>query len=141
MLSLIRLTFTGYLLLLVVTAAAHGAEATNAFHDGVKNQRAGKYKEAIAAYDRAIKADPKGAEAYVGRGSALAKTGQHERALKDYDEALRLNANLADAYYLRGNAHNELKKYADAVKDYDEALRRNPKSSDAYHNRGVAYFR
>src|SRR6185436_8541148 len=123
-----KLIFPAGLLLLGLAlpgAAGRAAETSNAFQEGVKFQRAGKYKEAIAAYDRAIKADPKGAEAYVGRGSALAKTGQHERALKDYDEALRLNPNLADAYFLRGNAHNGLKQYQDAVRDYDEALRRN----------------
>ena len=59
------------------------AEAANAFNEGVKHQRAGKYKEAIAAYDRAIKGDPQSAETFLARGSALAKTGAYERALKD----------------------------------------------------------
>src|SRR5688500_17603318 len=99
MLILTRLTFTGYLLLFLVPAVvAHGAAATNAFHQGDKHLRNGIYKEATAADDRAITADSSGAEDYVGRGSALASIGQHERALNDYDEALCLNPNRADAY-------------------------------------------
>ena len=43
-------------------------EAQNAFNEAVKFHRAGKFKEAIAAYDRALKAAPNAAEAYLGRG-------------------------------------------------------------------------
>ena len=75
------------------------AEAQNAFTEGVKYHRAGKLKEAIAAYDRAIKADPKAAAAYLARGTAYAKLGETYQATKDYDEALRLNPDFADAYY------------------------------------------
>ena len=82
-------------------------EAQDAFNEGVKLYRAGKFKEAIAAYDKAIKAAPKAAEAYLGRGSAYAKLGQADRAVKDYDDAIQLNPDLADAYYKRGDAHNE----------------------------------
>src|SRR4029453_60785 len=81
-------------------------EAQDAFNEGVKFYRAGKFKDAIAAYDKAIKAPPKAAEAYLGRGSTYAKLGQSDRAIKDYDEAIRLNPDLADAYYKRGDAHN-----------------------------------
>src|SRR5262245_50435878 len=82
-------------------------EAQDAFDEGVKFYRAGKFKESIAAYDRAIKAAPKAAEAYLGRGSAYDKVGQSDRAIKDYDEAIRLNPDLVDAYFKRGDAHNE----------------------------------
>ena len=62
---------------------ACAGEAQNAFNEGVTYQRAGKLKEAIAAYDKAIKADPKAAEAYNNRGLAYYKLGRNEDAIKD----------------------------------------------------------
>ena len=86
-------------ILIVVPALLFAGEATDAFNEGVKFYRAGKFKEAIAAYDKAIKAAPNAAEAYLGRGSARAKLGQQDAAVKDYDEAIKLNPDLADAYF------------------------------------------
>src|ERR687895_921167 len=94
-------------------------EAQNAFNEGVKLHRAGKFKEAVTAYEKAIKAAPNAAEAYLGRGSAHAKLGQTDRAIKDFDAAVRLNPDLVDGYYNRGNAHNDAKQYQLAIKDYD----------------------
>ena len=51
-------------------------EAQNAFNEGVKLYKAAKYKEAIAAYNRAIKASAKSEEAYNNRGLAYFKLGQ-----------------------------------------------------------------
>ena len=53
---------------IATTGLLFAGEAQEAFNEAVKFYRAGKFKEAIAAYDRAIKAAPKAAEAYLGRG-------------------------------------------------------------------------
>ena len=57
-------------------------EAQNAFNDGVKHYQAGRFKEAVAAYDRAIKASPDASEAYNNRGLAYHKLGQIGNAIK-----------------------------------------------------------
>jgi tetratricopeptide (TPR) repeat protein len=41
----------------------------------LEHQQAGRYKQAIAAYDRAIKASPGAAEAYNNRGLAYLDSG------------------------------------------------------------------
>jgi len=43
----------------------------------------GKIKEAIAEYDKVIKANPKMAEAYFNRGNAYFDLGQNQQAVKD----------------------------------------------------------
>ncbi len=88
-----------------------GGEAQNAFSEGVKLYKAGKYKDAVAAFNRAIKAAPKSDEAYNNRGLAYFKLGQNDNALKDYDEALKLNPKMTDAYFNRGNVHFAQKQY------------------------------
>ncbi|MEO6162621.1 MAG: tetratricopeptide repeat protein, partial [Candidatus Binatia bacterium] len=95
--------FSRCLSLLLIPAALFGAEAQIAFNEGVKQYKSAKYKEAVAAFNRAIKAAPKSDEAYNNRGLAYAKLGQQDNALKDYDEALKLNPNLTDAQFNRGN--------------------------------------
>ena len=95
--------FSRCLSVLLIPAALFGAEAQNAFNEGVKHYQAAKFKEAVAAFNRAIKAAPKSAEAYNNRGLAYAKLGQPDNALKDYDEALKLNPELTDAQFNRGN--------------------------------------
>src|SRR5688572_17707964 len=94
-----------------IPAVLLAGEAQNAFNEGGKLYKAGKYKEAITAYNRAIKAAPKSEEAYNNRGLAYFKLGQNETALKDYDEALKLNPKLTDARFNRGNAHFQQKHY------------------------------
>jgi tetratricopeptide (TPR) repeat protein len=49
------------LLVIGLPALVAAGEAQNAFNEGVKLYRAGKFKEAIAAYDRAVKAAPEAA--------------------------------------------------------------------------------
>ncbi|HET7393245.1 MAG TPA: tetratricopeptide repeat protein, partial [Candidatus Binatia bacterium] len=92
-----------------------GGEAQNAFNDGVKHYQAGRFKEAVAAYDRAIKASPDASEAYNNRGLAYHKLGQTGNALKDYDQAVKLNPNFTDAVYNRGNALLAQKQYERAI--------------------------
>ena len=66
---------------------------------------AGKYKEGIVAYTRAIELDPKFAEAYwayCGRGVAYSNLGDYRQAIRDFDKAIELNSKDAVAYYNRG---------------------------------------
>jgi tetratricopeptide (TPR) repeat protein len=63
-------------------------QAENAFNEGVKYYKAEKYKEAVAAFTRAIKASPRSDEAYNNRGLAHFKLRQNDDAIKGYDEAL-----------------------------------------------------
>ena len=98
----------------------------------------GKYKEALADYDRAIELQPDYVEAYNNRGIAKSELGRDEAAVADYDEAIGLKSDLADAYSNRGNAKSELGQHEAAVADYDEAIRLNPDLAAAYNNRGLA---
>src|SRR5512132_4385263 len=117
-----------HLTILLIPAALFAAEAQNAFNEGVKYYKSAKYKEAVAAFNRAIKAAPKSDEAYNNRGLAYAKLGQRDNALKDYDEALKLNPDLSDAQFNRGNIFFVQKDYERAVKDFDEVIKQDPKA-------------
>ncbi|HMA81213.1 MAG TPA: tetratricopeptide repeat protein, partial [Candidatus Binatia bacterium] len=112
--------------LLALPALLYASEAQNAFNEGVNFYRAGKYKEAVGAFSRAIKVSPKADEAYNNRGLSHFKLGQIDEAIKDYDEALKLNPKLTDAYFNRGNARSAQKQYERALADFDEVLKLDP---------------
>ena len=107
--------------------------------EGNKYRNAKQYREAIAAYDRAINLDPQNADAYSSRGVAYRELKEYQRAIADYDRAIALNQQDANTYYNRGNAYRELKEYRKAIADYDRAIALNPQYANAYNNRGYAY--
>ena len=105
---------------------------------GNKHFQQGKYEEAIADYNEAIRINPESAEAYYNRGTTKDLLGRHEEALEDYNEAIRINPESAEAYYNRGTTKDVLGRHEEALEDYNEATRVNPQFAQAYYNRGNA---
>ncbi len=94
-------------------------------------------KEAIDAYNEAIRLKPDMAEAYNNRGVAKNDLGQHEAAFTDLDEAIRLKPDYAISYNNRGKVKNDLGQHEAALTDLDEAIRLKPDMAEAYNNRGL----
>ena len=114
-------------------------EALASFQAGAALHQEGRFEEAIADYDEAIRLNPQFAMAYANRGAAYSGLGQHERAIQDYDEAIRLDTEDASAYYNRGNDYGDLGQDERAIQEYDEAIRLDPQYALAYNNRGLSY--
>ena len=79
--------------------------ATAAYFNGLMLQFTRQYREAIPHYDKAIRLDPRYADAYFNRGLAYAELGQYERAIQDYNDAIRLKPGDALAHDSRGFAY------------------------------------
>lgn len=128
------------LLMLSVTVHTQvwGDEASEAYEKGIQFLSEGRQRDAITAFDTAIRLNPRSAEAYQARGMAYNETGKNEQALKDYDAALALNPQYVEAYFNRGNVYNDLGQHARAVKEYDEAIRLDANHSGAIFNRSLA---
>jgi serine/threonine protein kinase/Tfp pilus assembly protein PilF len=84
------------------------------------------YDQAIVAWDKAIRIDPKHSEAHRWRGDASLNKHELEKALSEYDEALRLDPNNGMAYCCRGAAWTEKGEYDKAIAALDEAIRLDP---------------
>ena len=96
------------------------------------------YREAIHAYEEAIRLRPNFTEAYVNKGTALRGLGSNEEALRAFEESIHLQPDDADAHYNKGNVLRNLQRNAEAVQAYDEALRLKPDFVQAYINKGNA---
>lgn len=94
---------------------------------------------AITDCSKAIRLDPKLANAHLNRGKAYSDKGDFDRAIADYNRATELNPkssigynNLCDAYLDKGDNDR-------AITECDEAIRLDPTFAVAYRNRGNAY--
>src|SRR5215470_18659458 len=110
MTQLKKIIFLTVLWVFPMAASSWSGQAEDALNEGLKLHEAGKPKEAIREYDRAIKANPKLSDAYFNRGNAYYDLGEDQQAIKDYSQVLRLNPKDAEALYNRANAYRRLKK-------------------------------
>jgi tetratricopeptide (TPR) repeat protein len=83
--------------------------------------RAGRFQEALAAYDRAIAGSPESAFLYRERGGIEREQGQTERALEDFRKAVALDAGdvrsliqIGDILESQGDLEGAARTYADA---------------------------
>jgi adenylate cyclase len=91
----------------------------------------GRLDEAVTCLDRAIRADPNYANAWMWRGNTKSYVGDAEGAIEDLQQALRLNpldvtiwiaqTGMANAHFLRG-------RYEEALSWASMALRQRPNS-------------
>lgn len=79
-------------------------------------------KEAMAAYNAAVRLDPKSAGVYQRRGNAYRRLGQYHNALSDYNRAIRLDPQVAESYAGRAFAHTLLSQDKEARRDVTRAI-------------------
>jgi tetratricopeptide (TPR) repeat protein len=93
---------------------------------------------AIAAYDEAIRLNPKYADAFLYRGIAWYAKRDYDRAIADYNAAVEVEPTPL-AYLDRGIAWAAKRDFVGAITDYNAAMRLFPDYTEAYYWRGVAW--
>ncbi|HZT99309.1 MAG TPA: tetratricopeptide repeat protein, partial [Ktedonobacteraceae bacterium] len=110
-------------------------------HEGNGHYEAGRYHEAIAAYECAIQLDPRSSTAHNKKGQALEALGQYQEALAAYEQAILCDANYKDAWQNKGNVLYTLKRYSEAITAYERVIRLAPNSASGYHGKGNALLK
>ena len=96
--------------------------------EATSHYRAGRYMEALAAYDQVLSLVPTHAGACYNKGNALFSLGRYEEAVLAYDRAIQLAPQVPDAYVAKGNALERLGRRAEAQQAYDQAQQRGRKA-------------
>jgi tetratricopeptide (TPR) repeat protein len=112
-------------------AAADAQAALGAWHSdfNVRN-----FDAALAAYDEAIRLDPKRAEFYFARArvradqSAYASNPPDDLILADYDAAIRLDPKMEAARANRADLHERLDRAKEALADVDALTKLDPQN-------------
>jgi Flp pilus assembly protein TadD len=79
-------------------------------------------KEAMAAYNQAVRLDAQSARVYNQRGDAYRRLGRYHQALLDYNQAIRLAPQCAEYYAGRAFAYILLRKDKEAQQDAARAV-------------------
>ena len=83
----------------------------------------GWIREAISAYDMALRLKPDFAEVHYNRGTAKTFIAEYQPAIADFDEAIRLKPEFVEAYYNRGLTKVTLNQTEAAEYDLQTALK------------------
>jgi len=113
--------------------------ARKEYDSGWKYIEKEKYKEAAAAFGRAIKLDPNYESAYGSRVTAFNNAGQFNEAVGAAGKAIQLYPDYAYAYEERARAYAGLKRFAESIVDNSKAIELDPKYVTAYIHRAGDY--
>jgi tetratricopeptide (TPR) repeat protein len=103
-----------------------------------KQRERKEYAEAIVNYTKAIKLEPKFAEAYYGRGLTYFLLKQNKEALADFDRAIQLKPKLAEAYSSRADIYQDT-NLSQAINDAKQVVALKPQDAGAYTSLAIYY--
>ncbi len=98
-----------------------------------------QFREALAAFDEAVRCDPGFAWSYFARGLDHAVLSEQDAAFRDLNRAVDLSPETPWAYRARGMLYSRRGDADHAIADYGRVIELAPSDSDAYMDRGAAY--
>lgn len=100
---------------------------TQAYLDfGKEFLRSGRYKQALTAFDEAIKTDPGLVRARMGRSLSLTRLGRFGEALAAADEILASEPDSPHAYNAQGVCYQAMGLVAEAQASFEKSIRFGP---------------
>jgi protein O-mannosyl-transferase len=103
-------------------------------------ERAGRYDESLAHYDKALDIKPS-AKTHYNKGTLLRRQGKLEEAVAQFETALGMEPRFVDARNNLGSTLGELGRVAEAVEELERAERVDPNSAIIRSNLGIALAR
>ena len=99
---------------------------------------AGRYPEAIAAYQAVLKRDARNVDAMTHLGLLVAMGGHGDAALETFDKALAIDPKFSPALLYKGQVLYEVKQdYPGAIKAWDRFLELTPSGEDRQRVTGL----
>jgi Flp pilus assembly protein TadD len=125
-----------------VMEVKHAGDNPNAMYSlGRYYQGKVNYTEAIAAYEKALAADPAHVEAHNGLGVSYSLQGRHELALQHLRKAIELTPMAAHLHNNLGYVHLVQGQESEAAAAFEQALRLDPENRQARKSLVTVYER
>lgn len=125
-----------------VTEVRHALGSADALYQlGRYYQARVNYAEAVAAYEKALEADPSHIEAHNGLGVAHCLQDRHELALQYFRKAIGMAPLAAHLHNNLGYAHLVHGQEAEAVSAFERALLLEPQNQRARRNLAAVYMK
>lgn len=130
-----KILFFIFYLNLTVTAQTTVIEldksSSKIFNDGIKEARAGKYREAIKKFEKVIAKNPKYTEAIVRKAATIYDMGDKAKALEVYANAVALDPTFnPEMYFAAGQIAYELNDNETTVKYFQKYLQIEHRNKD-----------
>lgn len=109
-----------------------------AMREGQRALDEGRFEEALAHFDHALRLKPVYDAAWLGRGHAHRRLGDPQGALEDFAHALRSNRDSEDGWTGLASALCALGRHREEVEAYEELLKLDPRRVQAWLNKGAA---
>jgi eukaryotic-like serine/threonine-protein kinase len=121
------------------TFTAKNLEAAHEYVQAQELQAAGKYPEALDAYNRALKLDPQLGRAYAGLGAVSNSMLNRDQAINYYKQALGLIDRMTDRekFRTRGGYYASIGDNEKAREQYETLFKQYPADSNALSNLAV----
>ena len=117
-----RLKYILFIAILVLTSCNN--RLSNYYNSQAEKLEAeGKYEEAIALLDKAIKKNPQNLYALINRGVDKSILEDYNGAIEDYTKIIKISPRNSLAYLNRGNNKARLGNYLEAIEDYNKLIR------------------
>ncbi len=100
----------------------------------------GRFEDALARYQTAVRTASTYSEAHNNLGNVLAILHRPAEAIASYEEAVRLQPGYAEAHNNLGAALANLGRGPEAMAHYEQAIRLKPGFAQAHHNLGNSYL-
>jgi tetratricopeptide (TPR) repeat protein len=136
-------------ILLLAPDPARADEASDTFRTGVRLLKENKPHDAVQAFRKVARLDPKYPEVFIYLGDALVQLKKYDEAVASYrtslrvdrpgEEALRALNGLGCALLGLATAPKKENRIGDAIRCFDQVIKAFPKFAPAYNNRGRAY--
>ena len=114
------------------------AEAHQYFSQGVELSRRGKHREALEAFEEALKLIPGDPDTWCNKGVVLHYLGRHQEAIESYNQALEHAPALPETWFNLGLALLHLQKFKAALDSFERAIYLSPECQKAWSVKGVA---
>lgn len=125
-----------WLMLLVSLALSQSPAAREPYESGVALRARQDLQGALAAFTRAVQADPSFSEAWRQRALVYIDLQRLKEAMADFDRAIQADPRNARAYVGRAYVKGAQNDRAGAIADCTLAIEIDPNYSNAYLNRG-----
>ena len=121
------------------TFTAASLEAAHDYVQAQEFQAAGKYKEALEGYNKALKLDPQLGRAYAGLGAVSSAMLNRDDSVKYYKQALGLIDRMTDRekFRTRGGYYAAIGDNDKAKEQYEALVKQFPADSNALSNLAV----
>ncbi len=139
--NLVTLTLTA--ITLNVFAQDKGS-VSDLVKEGVQLNDQGKYADAIAKYNEALKIDPENAQANYEMAFTLVLSGKGNNGIPYAEKAIEKSNSAqlkAACYDMLGSIYDNDHQTQKAIESYKKGIQINPKYQRLYYNLGLTYFR